>query len=94
MITGCGVVSPLGGGLRPFWEGLLAARSAVQPITGFPADDLDPHAAAEVRDVTPSDDDRVGAFALEATAQALADAGLVRGDLSDGATGIFCVTAR
>ena len=76
MITGCGVVSPLGGGLRPFWEGLLAARSAVQPITGFPADDLDPHAAAEVRDVTSSDDDRAGAFALEATAQALADAGL------------------
>ena len=81
MITGCGVVSPLGGGLRPFWEGLLAARSAVQPITGFPADDLDPHAAAEVRDVTPSDDDRVGAFALEATAQALADAGLVPASL-------------
>ena len=76
MITGCGVVSPLGTGLRPFWEGLVAGRSAVQPIAGFPADDLQPRAAAEVRDVPRTDPDRAGAFALEAATQALADAAL------------------
>ena len=76
MITGCGVVSPLGTGLRPFWQGLVAGRSAVQPIAGFRADDLEPRAAAEVRDVPRTDLDRAGAFALEAATQALADAGL------------------
>ena len=76
MITGCGVVSPLGSGLQAFWEGLLAGRSAVRPIAGFPADDLEPRAVAEVRDVPRTDPDRAGAFALEAATQALADAGL------------------
>jgi len=76
VITGCGVVSPLGTGLRAFWEGLLAGRSAVEPIASFPADDLVPRAAAEVRDVPRTDPDRAGAFALEAVTQALADAAL------------------
>src|SRR5439155_1650732 len=76
VITGRGVVSPLGTGLRAFWEGLLAGRSAVEPIAGFPADDLVPRAAAEVRDVPRTDPDRAGGFALEAVTQALADAAL------------------
>ena len=76
MITGCGVVSPLGTGLRPFWEGLVTGRSAVRSIAGFPAEDLEPHAAAEVLDVPRTDPDRAGAFALEAARQAVADARL------------------
>ncbi|MCW5892365.1 MAG: beta-ketoacyl-[acyl-carrier-protein] synthase family protein [bacterium] len=76
MITGCGVVSPLGEGVPAFWEGLLAGRSAVAPARGFAAADLAPNAVAEVRGVADDDPDRAGAFALLAAAQALAEAGL------------------
>jgi 3-oxoacyl-(acyl-carrier-protein) synthase len=76
VITGCGVVSPLGVGVSAFWEGLVAGRSAAAPITGFPADDLSPRAAAEVRDGVHTDADRAGAFAVLAAEEALRDAGL------------------
>jgi 3-oxoacyl-(acyl-carrier-protein) synthase len=76
VITGCGVVSPLGVGVCAFWDGLMTGRSAIGPITGFPADDLSPRAAAEVRDVARADPDRAGAFAVRAAAEAMADAGL------------------
>jgi 3-oxoacyl-[acyl-carrier-protein] synthase II len=36
-ITGLGVVSPLGLGIAPLWEGLLAGTSALAPITRFDA---------------------------------------------------------
>jgi len=76
VITGCGVVSPLGVGVPAFWKGLVAGRTAVGPIEGFPADDLVPRSAAEVRDPVSDDPDRAGAFALAAADEALADAGL------------------
>jgi len=76
VITGCGAVSPLGVGVRALWEGLLAGRAAIAPIAGFPADDLTPRTAAEVREVARTDPDRAGAFALAAATEALADAGL------------------
>src|SRR5205823_2251733 len=49
---------------------------AIAPITGFPADDLVPRSAAEVRHVARTDPDRAGAFALAAASEALADAAL------------------
>src|SRR5207247_943747 len=76
VITGCGAVSPLGVGVRALWNGLLAGRTAIAPITGFPADDLVPRSAAEVRHVARTDPDRAGAFALAAAAEALAVAAL------------------
>jgi 3-oxoacyl-[acyl-carrier-protein] synthase II len=80
VITGCGVVSPLGGGLRAFFEGLVAGRSAVGPITQFDATGLAPSTAAEVREPSITDPDRAGAFALRAAREAVSDAGL-EGDL-------------
>ncbi len=70
-------MSPLGGGLTAFWDGLIAGRSAVAPIRRFSADDLDPAAAAEVDD-TMADRDRVGAFAVRAASEALEAAALRR----------------
>src|SRR5204863_1517922 len=67
---------PLGVGVCALWDGLLAGRTAIAPITGFPADDLVPRSAAEVRHVARTDPDRAGAFALAAAAEALADAAL------------------
>jgi 3-oxoacyl-[acyl-carrier-protein] synthase II len=83
VITGCGVVSPLGVGGAAFWNGLLAGRSAIAPIRRFRADDLEPAVAAEVDDDAsggdPADADRAGLFALRAAAEALEDAGLGSG---------------
>jgi 3-oxoacyl-[acyl-carrier-protein] synthase II len=88
VITGCGVVSPLGVGVRAFWEGLVAGRSAVAPIGRFPADDLEPRTAAEVRDLVSADPDRAGVFALRAAAEACADAGLETRAVDRGRLGV------
>lgn len=83
MITGCGVVSPLGRGVPAFFEGLTAGRSAVAPIQGFPAGDLSPRMAAEVPAASSSAGgpsgslvDRAGGFATIAADDAVEDAGL------------------
>jgi 3-oxoacyl-(acyl-carrier-protein) synthase len=76
VVTGYGVVSPLGAGVSALWDGLCAGRSAVAPIARFAADDLTPRRAAEVRDVASDDPDRAAAFAVHAARDALADAGL------------------
>ncbi len=74
VVTGCGVVSPFGAGVGPFWDGLVAGHSAVGPIRRFRADDLLPAMAAEVPCDVP-DADRAGAFALRAAAAACEAAG-------------------
>ncbi|GHJ36864.1 beta-ketoacyl synthase [Streptomyces sp. TS71-3] len=89
VITGLGVVSHLGSGVRAFWDGLVAARSA-------PAVAADPHAAMELPlmyevpgSVVLPEGEREGDLALgrasllafEAADQAVADAGL--GDARD-----------
>ncbi len=82
VITGSGVVSPLGYGLAAFWDGLVAGRSAIARIRRFRTDDLDPATAAEVAGGDAADPDRAGGFALGATTEALAAARL-RPDVLD-----------
>jgi 3-oxoacyl-(acyl-carrier-protein) synthase len=76
VVTGCGVVSPLGLGVPAFWDGLLAGRSGIGPIRRFPAADLSPCHAAEVRELAADDPDRAGAFAVHAAREAAEQAGL------------------
>jgi 3-oxoacyl-[acyl-carrier-protein] synthase II len=49
VITGMGVVSPLGLTLESLWDGLESGRSAVGPIESFPSGGLPLHHAAEAR---------------------------------------------
>ncbi len=49
VVTGVGLVSPLGIGTEPTWDGLLAARSGVSTITHFDSTDFAVHIAAEVK---------------------------------------------
>ena len=58
-ITGMGVVSPLGNGLREFCERLLAGESAAGPITVFDPAALPTRIAAEVKDGEWRSNDRV-----------------------------------
>jgi 3-oxoacyl-[acyl-carrier-protein] synthase II len=54
VITGVGLVSPLGVGTRATWDGLLAGKSGIGPITKFDASDYSTRIAGEVRDFDPT----------------------------------------
>src|SRR5215470_9235609 len=49
VITGIGLVSPLGIGTRENWEALLAGRSGIGPITRFDTADYPARIAGEVK---------------------------------------------
>ena len=53
VITGMGVVSVLGSGLQPYWEGLLAGRSGIRRIEQFDASRMPCQIAGEVPDFEP-----------------------------------------
>lgn len=50
VITGLGVVSPVGIGTEAFWDGLLSGKSGIGPITQFDASDFPVKIAGEVKD--------------------------------------------
>src|ERR1043166_5380817 len=50
VITGIGVVSPIGIGVDPFWESVLVGRSGIQRITRFDPTSSPCQVAGEVRD--------------------------------------------
>ena len=49
VVTGLGIISPLGLGVEAHWKGLLAGRSGVGPISLFDPGDFDVQVAAEVQ---------------------------------------------
>ncbi|WP_341282891.1 beta-ketoacyl-ACP synthase II [Paenibacillus sp. FSL H8-0537] len=85
VVTGLGVVSPLGIGVETFWEGMLAGKSGIGPIDTFDAANHKTHFAGLVRDFNPEERfgkkearklDRFTQFGLAAAEEALADSGL------------------
>ena len=85
VITGIGMVSPLGIGTEANWSALLAGRSGVGPITRFDAARYPSRVAGEVKDFNPEDYvskkdvkkmDRFIHFALAASQLAVEDSGL------------------
>ncbi|NOY82199.1 MAG: beta-ketoacyl-[acyl-carrier-protein] synthase II [Kiritimatiellaeota bacterium] len=54
VITGMGAVTPIGIGLREYWEGLLEGRNGVGPITLFDPSDYPTRIAAEVKEWDPA----------------------------------------
>ncbi len=48
VITGMGIVSPLGAGLQHNWDSLLNAQSGIGRISGFETDDLACQIAGQV----------------------------------------------
>jgi 3-oxoacyl-[acyl-carrier-protein] synthase II len=57
VVTGLGVVSPLGNDLSTFWSNILAGKSGVGPLTRFDPDafptEFTTRIAAEVKDFDP-----------------------------------------
>jgi len=86
VITGMGVVTPLGNEVELFWKNLVAGVSGIGPITEFDASAYRCRIAGEVRNFepipyfkTPKDvhrTDRFTQFAVAAAKEAMADAGL------------------
>jgi 3-oxoacyl-[acyl-carrier-protein] synthase II len=86
VVTGMGVLTPLGIGLGPFWEGVSAGRSGVGPITLCDPADSPVRIAAEVKGFDPRDYmeakearriSRASQFAVAAARMALEDSRLV-----------------
>jgi 3-oxoacyl-[acyl-carrier-protein] synthase II len=50
VVTGVGVVSPLGTGVEKNWDALMRGQSGIAPITRFDASELPTQIAAEVKD--------------------------------------------
>ena len=93
VITGLGVVSPVGNDVATAWDNLVAGRSGVGPITRFDASGFTTKIAAEVKNfdlsayIPAKDARRMDTFihyGIAASAQAMRDAGLeVREDNAD-----------
>ncbi|MFP5245047.1 MAG: beta-ketoacyl synthase N-terminal-like domain-containing protein, partial [Thermoanaerobaculia bacterium] len=54
VVTGIGVISPLGVGSQPTWEGLIAGRSGIDRISKFDASAYPAQIAGEVRGFDPA----------------------------------------
>jgi 3-oxoacyl-[acyl-carrier-protein] synthase II len=85
VVTGVGLVTPLGIGVRPTWEALCAGRSGIGPITRFDASDFPVKIAAEVKDFQVEEFldkkfakhlELFAQYAVAAAGMALKDAGL------------------
>lgn len=85
VVTGVGLVSPLGDGTSVTWQGLLEGRSGVGPITRFDATEYPSRIAGEVPDFDPlkyidkkelKKSDRFIQLALAAAEGAMDDSGL------------------
>ncbi len=86
VITGMGVVSPIGTDLETYWKNLLAGECGIDRITAFDPSKFDTQIAAEVKNFDPTPafpnpkevrrTDRYSQFGVHAAWQALKDSGL------------------
>lgn len=85
VVTGVGLVTPLGIGVKTTWENLINGKSGIEKITSFDASAFPTQIAGEVKGFNPEDFieskevkkmDRFIHFSLAATAMAIDDSGL------------------
>jgi 3-oxoacyl-[acyl-carrier-protein] synthase II len=98
VVTGIGVVSPIGIGPDAFWQNLIAGRTGIAGLSAFPTSDLPSKLAAEIRDFDPlehiyhkkyikvmSRDIQLG---VAAASMAVKNSGLVRGAIDPDRFGV------
>lgn len=85
VVTGAGVVSPVGHTAQEFWSNLLAGQCGIGTISLVPPDQLDQKVVGEVKDFDPLKHftdrqlmtlDRVSQFAVVAAREAIAQSGI------------------
>lgn len=86
VVTGMGVVTPVGNDVDTYWKNLLDGVCGIDYIKAFPADDLPVKIAGEVKEFNPAEygiepafarkQDRFTVFAVAAAYQAMQQSGL------------------
>ena len=99
VITGLGVVSPVGQEIDSFWQALTAGQCGVDKISSFDASQFDTQIAAEVKNFDPAPafpspkevrrTDRFCQFGVFAAWKALQDAGLDMNQTNPDEVGVF-----
>jgi 3-oxoacyl-[acyl-carrier-protein] synthase II len=89
VITGLGILSPVGNGLDQAWDNIINGRSGIGPITKFDASLLPSRFAGEIKNFNPADwmsakevrrMDSFIHYGIAATKMAIDDAGLIVND--------------
>jgi 3-oxoacyl-[acyl-carrier-protein] synthase II len=86
VVTGTGVISPVGNNVESFWSNLVDGYCGIEVIADFPTDDLPVKIAGQVKDFDPSDyeiepafarkQDKFTLYAVAAAWQAVKESGL------------------
>lgn len=101
VITGIGVISPIGNGAETFWSALLAGKNGIQEIEAFDTSAFRTHRGGEVKSLEPAEYfanghlpslARGALFAIAATRMALQDARLDIAFLDLPEIGVYCGT--
>lgn len=90
VVTGTGVITPVGNDVKTYWENLLNGVCGIDFITSIPTDDLPVKIAGEVKDFNPADygieapfarkQDKFTIYAVAAAWQAVRESGLDSGE--------------
>jgi 3-oxoacyl-[acyl-carrier-protein] synthase II len=97
VITGIGVVTPIGIGCQEFWTNLLKGLSGIAPVQSFDTSDYNVHRGAEVKEFNAEEYllnldaahlGRASQFAIAAARLALVDAGVEIGSLDRQRAGV------
>src|SRR4030095_11682079 len=101
VVTGIGIVSPLGIGKKNFWNAILDGRSGIRKISSFDASTYPTQVAGEIRDFDPTDFmshksarrmDRSSQMILAAARMAAEDANM-GSEIDSSRAGVFAGTA-
>ncbi len=99
VITGLGVVSPVGNNVEDMWDSIKNGRHGIAEVTLFDLEHHKVRMGAEVKNYDFGDKraakrlDRVAQFALTAAREAVADSGIVSGENVDpDRFGVYCGT--
>jgi 3-oxoacyl-[acyl-carrier-protein] synthase II len=102
VVTGVGMLTPLGIGVEKSWESLCAGKSGIGPITRFNASQLKCQVAGEIKDFHPADFmdskfirrfDLFIQYALAAATMAVKDSGLNVNSVDGDKVGVIMGTA-
>ena len=90
VVTGTGVITPVGNDIQTFWTNLLDGVCGIDFIKSFAADDLPVKIAGEIKDFTPADygieppfarkQDKFTLYAVAAAWQAVKESGIDSGE--------------
>jgi len=97
VVTGLGVVSPVGNSVKAAWDNVLAGKSGIAPVTSFDVADFPVRFGGEVRDfdvteyISKKDARRMGTFihyGIAAACQAIKDSGIEITDANASRAGV------